>query len=181
MSDTIESNIKKVEEWFGSELRSIQTGIANPVVLDFVKVESYGTWMNLSHVASIGIEDAKTLRVIPFDRSLISLIEGAINNSDLGLSISSDSDGLRVIFPSLTTERRNQYVKLAKDKLEEAKVRIRQIREEIKKSIEASFKNGDFGEDDKKNQLEKMQNKIDKAIMELENHFNKKEKEILGN
>ncbi len=181
MLENIDGNINKVIEWFGAEMRSIQTGIANPVVLDFVKLEVYGSWMNLSHLASIGIEDAKTLRVVPFDKSLLGMIEGAINHADLGLSVISDSDGVRVIFPALTTERRSQYVKMAKEKLEEAKVRVRQEREEVKKNIESNFKSGEFGEDDKRNKIDKMQSKIDKAVEELETHFNKKEKEIMGN
>ena len=181
MLEEIDENLNKVIEWFGAEMRSIQTGIANPSVLDFVKLEAYGSWMNLSHLASVSIEDAKTLRVIPFDKSLVSMIEGAINQADLGLSVASDSDGVRVIFPSLTTDRRAQYVKLAKDKLEEAKVRVRQVREEVKKSIENEFRGGEFGEDDKKVRLDKMQNRIDKSVSDLETHFAKKEKEILGN
>lgn len=181
MLANIDTSLDNAIEWFTIEMRSIQTGIANPVVLDAVKLEAYGTWMNLAHLASIGIEDAKTLRVIPFDKSLISMIEGAINHADIGLSVVSDGDGVRAIFPSLTTERRSQYVKLAKDKLEEAKVRVRQIREEVKKSIENDFKDGAYGEDEKRSMLEKMQSKIDNAIAELENLFGKKEKEILGN
>ena len=181
MLENIDENINKVIEWFGAEMRSIQTGIANPVVLDFVKLEAYGSWVNLNHVASIGIEDAKTLRVVPFDKSLIGMIEGAINQADLGLSVISDSDGVRVMFPALTTERRSQYVKMAKERLEEAKVRVRQEREGVKRDIESAFKNGEFGEDDKRNQLEKMQIKIDRVSSELESNFYKKEKEIMGN
>ncbi len=180
MLDNINENIEKVIEWFGGEMRSIQTGIANPAVLDFVKLEVYGSWMNLAHVASIGIEDAKTLRVIPFDKSVISMIEGAINHADLGLSVMSDGDGIRVIFPNLTTERRVQYVKMAKDRLEEAKVRIRQVREEIKKNIEAGEKSGDYGQDEKKKMLDKMQTVIDGGVNDLENIFEKKQQEIMG-
>ena len=180
MLENINENTQKVIEWFGGEMRSIQTGIANPAVLDFVKLEVYGSWMNLAHVASIGIEDAKTLRVVPFDKSVIGMIEGAINHADLGLSVMSDSDGVRVIFPSLTTERRVQYVKMAKDRLEEAKVRIRQVREEVKKNIEAGEKAGDYGQDDKKAMIDKMQSAIDGGVNDLESIFEKKEQEIMG-
>ena len=181
MLENINNNLDKVIEWFGAEMRSIHTGMATPSVLDHIKIEAYGAWMSLSHVASIGIEDAKTLRVLPFDKSQIRDIEKAINEANLGLSAGSDGDGVRVAFPALTTERRVQYVKMAKERLEEAKVRMRAIRDETKKSIEQAAKDGEYGEDDKKARLQSMQNTIDETSNTLESIFNKKDKEIMGN
>ncbi len=181
MYENIEDNINKVTDWLVLEMRSIHTGMATPAVLDHVNVESYGSWMSLPHVAAINIEDAKTLRVIPFDKSQIRDIEKAINEANLGLSVGSDSDGVRVSFPSLTTERRTQYVKLAKERLEEARVRVRAIRDEVKKEIEAGAKDGEYGEDDKKTMMQTMQTVIDKATTTLDNIFSKKENEVMGN
>ena len=181
MYENIEDNTNKVTDWLTLEMRSIHTGMATPMVLDHVKVEAYGSWMSLSHVAAINIEDAKTLRVMPFDKSQIRDIEKAINEADLGLSVGSDSDGVRVSFPSLTTERRTQYVKMAKERLEEARVRVRAIRDEVKKDIEARAKDGEYGEDDKKSMLQSMQSVIDMATTTLDHTFTKKEKEVMGN
>lgn len=175
-----DNNIKEALERLGVELRSIQTGRATPMVLDTVTVEAYGSKMQLAHLASVTIEDPKTLLVSPFDKSVLKDIEQAINDANLGLSVSSGSDGLRVHFPALTTDRRAQYVKLAKEKLEDARIRIRGLREVVKKEIESKAKEGEYGDDDKKRLLETMQTKVDSANNECETHFSKKEEEIMG-
>ncbi len=175
-----DQKIIDIKDWLASEFRSIQTGQATPVVLDNVYVLAYGSSMQLAHLASITIEDAKTLRVIPYDKSQVKDIEQAINEADLGLSVVSDSDGLRVIFPMLTTERRQQYVKIIKDKMEEARVRLKSAREDVKKKIEQGGKDGEYGKDDEKRMLENMQSKVDGANGDFESLFNAKEKDILG-
>ena len=167
-------------ERLASDLRSIQTGRATPMVLDNVMIDAYGSKMLVSHLASVGIEDAKTLRVMPFDKSVLKDLEQGINNANLGLSVASDSDGLRVIFPMLTTERRVQYVKLAKERYEDAKVKIKLSREDSKKDIEAKSKEGAYGEDDKKKFLDTLQNKVDSAHASCEAMLSKKEGEIMG-
>ena len=181
MYKNIENNISQIIDRMISEMCSIHTGAATPAVLDNVKVEAYGSRMILSHLASISTEDAKTLRVSPFDKSQIHDIEKAINEANLGLSIGSDGEGVRVSFPSLTTERRMQYVKIAKDKMEEARVKVRSERDDVKKEVEKGAKDGEYGEDDKKSMLNNMQKIIDGANSEIDNVFNKKEKEIMGN
>ncbi|MBP6948897.1 MAG: ribosome recycling factor, partial [Candidatus Pacebacteria bacterium] len=112
-------------EWLKSEYRSIQTGRATPQVLDLVHIDMYGARTAIAHAGSITIEDPRTLRVSPWDKTIVSAIEKAINEADLGLSVSSDSDGLRVHFPALTTETRQKLVKLLKDRLEEGRIRVR--------------------------------------------------------
>ena len=175
-----DSKIADSVERLASDLRSIQTGRATPMVLDNVMIDAYGSKMLVSHLASVGIEDAKTLRVTPFDKSVLKDLEQGINNANLGLSVASDSDGLRVIFPMLTTERRVQYVKLAKERYEDAKVKIKLSREDSKKDIEAKSKEGAYGEDDKKKFLETLQNKVDAAHSSCEAMLGKKEGEIMG-
>jgi ribosome recycling factor len=107
-------------------------------------------------------------------------MEKAINDADLGLSVSSDSDGLRVHFPSLTTETRQKLVKLLKDRLEDARVRVRSLREDINKAIDAEAKEGLYGEDEQRRYREEMQKIVDQANQELEDLFQKKEKEVMG-
>ena len=167
-------------EWLKNEYRSIQTGRATPQVLDLVHIDMYGARTALAHAGSIMIEDPRTLRVAPWDKTLVGQIEKAINDADLGLSVSSDTDGLRVHFPSLTTETRAKLVKLLKDRLEDARVRVRALREETNKHIDGEAKEGLYGEDEQRANREAMQKIVATANQELEDLFDKKEKEVMG-
>jgi ribosome recycling factor len=167
-------------DWLKNEYRSIQTGRATPQVLDMVHIDMYGARTPLAHAGSITIEDPRTIRVAPWDKSVIGHMEKAINDADLGLSVSSDADGLRVHFPSLTTETRTKLVKLLKDRLEDARVRIRALREETNKHIDAEAKDGAYGEDEQRRYRDEMQKIVDGANQELEDYFQKKEKEVMG-
>ena len=178
------SNVQKqkdtIVEWLKTEYRSIQTGRATPQVLDLVHIDMYGARTPIAHVGSITIEDPRTIRVAPWDKTVVGAIEKAINEADLGLSVSSDSDGLRVHFPALTTETRTKLVKLLKDRLEDARVRVRALREDTNKDIDAREKAGEYGEDEKRKYREEMQKKVDAANAELEDNFQKKVREVMG-
>lgn len=167
-------------DWLKSEYKTIQTGRATPQVLDLVHIDMYGSRTPLAHTGSITTEDPRTLRVAPWDKSVIGQMEKAINDADLGVSVSSDSDGLRVHFPSLTTETRGKLVKLLKERLEDARVRVRALREETNKDIDTQEKEGLYGEDDKRRYREEMQKIVDTANQELEDLLQKKEKEVMG-
>ena len=176
----LKQNLKNIEEWVSKEFSNIRTGRATPSILDSVKVESYGSMMKIQEVATVASEDARTLRIAPWDSQNIKPIEKAIVASGLGLSVSVDDKGLRVSFPPLTTESRTAFVKVAKQKLEEAKIKVRQERNKIIDDLEKKKKSGEMGEDDvmrSKNEVEKI---IKEANDNLEKHFSKKEAEILG-
>lgn len=175
-----EKKKKDIIEWLSSEYRSIQTGRATPQVLDLVHIDMYGSRTPLAHTGSITIEDPRTLRVSPWDKTIIGQMEKAINEADLGLSVSSDDQGLRVHFPSLTTETRQKLVKLLKDRLEEARIRIRGMREDANKDIDARAKEGEYGEDERTRYRDDMQKIVDGANADLEALFEKKEKEVMG-
>src|SRR3989338_5842211 len=104
--------IKKIGEWLTKELSTVRTGRATPALLDGVMVESYGAKTQLTHVAAIAIDDAKTLRVTPWDKSQIKSIETAIAAANLGVSSVPDSVGIRVVFPDVTADRRKVLLKL---------------------------------------------------------------------
>ena len=174
-----EIRLKEVIEWLKTEFVAIRTGQATPALLDSVKVESYGTYMPIMQVGSIGVEDARTLRISTWDASQIPAIERAIRDSDLGVSVSSDSSGLRVSFPDLTLERRQQLVKLAKTKLEDARVSVRSVRDDVMKVIETALKANEITEDDKHTERDKVQKSVDLTNRTLEAIFEKKEAEIL--
>jgi ribosome recycling factor len=167
---------KDIAEFLSRDLKAVQTGRATPAILDSVYVEAYGSKMAIAHVASVVIEDAKTLRVSPYDKSVLKSLEQAVNDANLGVSVSADSEGLRVFFPQLTTERRTQYVKIIKDRLEDARIKLRGVREETKRDIEKE----EVSEDEKKRNLDDLQKKVDSENINLEAMFKTKEKEVLG-
>lgn len=167
--------LKKIEEWLSKELASVHTGKATPVILDSINVESYGSYMPIKNIASITVEDAKTLRIAPWDKSQTKGIEKAIQSADLGLSVLSDSDGVRAIFPMLTTETRTKLVKVLKEKLEEARISVRKNRSDQMDSVE------DLPEDDKKRAKDDIQKCVDDANKNLENIFDKKENDLMTN
>lgn len=178
MESTIAKRLKETEEWLQKEHASIRTGQAAPGLLDSVRVESYGSVMALNQLASVGVEDARTLRISVWDNTVIAAIERAIREADLGVSTVTDSTGIRVIFPELTSERRVQLLKLAKNKLEESRIAVRAIRDEAMKSIEKQQKDGELSEDEKFTRKDEIQAAVDKTNQALEAQFLKKEAEL---
>jgi ribosome recycling factor len=166
--------LKKVEEWLSKEYSQVHTGRATPMILDSIMVESYGSYQPIKNVAGITIEDPKTLRIAPWDKNQIKEIENAINAANLGLSIVSDSDGVRAIFPMLTTENRTKLVKVLKEKLEDARISVRKERQnEIDKLT-------DLSEDEVKRGKDDIQKCVDESNKNLEAIFTKKETEIMN-
>ncbi len=177
------SNFKKqlnnVEDWLKKEFSGLRTGRATIAILDSVHVESYGSKMPLNQSASLSVEDPKTIRIVPWDKSLVGPIEKAVTLADLGVSTVSDGEGIRVIFPPLTTETREKIVKVAKNKMEEGKVSIRTERAEEIKKIETAQKAGEISEDDTKRNKESVQKFVDEANKKLDDLFKEKEQDIL--
>jgi ribosome recycling factor len=172
--------LKKVEEFLGKEYGQLNIGRASPMVLDSINVESYGSSMPLKNIASVSIEDPRTLRVSPWDKTQIKGIEKAIMAANLGLSVAVDDSGIRVIFPQLTTESRQSLVKVLKEKLEESRIAVRREREEVVGDIETKQKEGKMTEDEKFRAKEELQKIVTEVNDKLEELFERKEKEILG-
>jgi len=170
----------KIVEYLIREYSQLNIGRASPVILDGVSVESYGSYVPLKNVASVSIEDPKTLRITPWDKNQIKEIEKAIVSSNLGLSVAADASGIRVIFPQLTTETRQTLVKVLKEKLEESRITVRKERERVWDEIQKLEKEGKITEDDKFKAKEDLQKIIDETNKNLENIFEKKEKEVMG-
>jgi len=174
----LKDEIRRVEEWLKKEFLSIRTGMASPALLDGALVESYGQRMPINQLANISIEDAKSIRITPWDKTQTKEIEKAIIVANLGVSVMVDNKGLRIIFPELTSERRVLLLKTAKSKMEDARESLRGIRDIIWNEIQAKEKLGGMGEDDKFRLKNEMQKLIDDANKNLETIFTKKEKEI---
>ncbi|MFA5737120.1 MAG: ribosome recycling factor [Candidatus Paceibacterota bacterium] len=177
---SFKNRLQEIEEWLGREYLSIRTGKATPQVLDSVLVDSYGSKTPIKHLANIAIEDAKTLRITPWDKSQIKEIQLAIEKSNLGLSTAPDSDSLRLSFPDLTEERRKMLMKLVNEKMEEARVSVRKEREKIWNEIQDQEKAGQISEDDKFKAKDELQKIIDEINDKIAGLSERKEKEILG-
>ena len=126
----LKDSIKGSEEWLKKEYSGLRTGIASPSILDGVQVEVYGSRMPINQIANIGIEDARVIRIAPWDKSQSKAIEKAITVANLGVSVGIDDKGVRIFFPELTGERRTLLIKTAKAKLEDVKVNVRGFRDE---------------------------------------------------
>lgn len=173
-SPTKES-FSKIIEWLKGEYNQLHTGRATPMVLDSIGIDAYGTYQPIKNAASISTEDARTIRVVPWDKSHIKDIERAINAADIGLSVASDDQGLRVIFPMLTTENRQKLVKVLKEKLEDARIAIRKAREEAVDEIKAAA----LPEDDAFAAKEELQKIVTDFNNQLEALFERKEEEVM--
>lgn len=172
--------ISRVVEFLSKEYSELNVGRASPMVLDRISVESYGSKVPLKNIASVSIEDPKTLRIGPWDKNQIKEIEKAIISSNLGLSVATDDIGIRVIFPQLTTETRKNLVKVLKEKLEEQRITVRKERERIWDDVQKLEKEGKMTEDEKFKAKEDLQKIVDDTNKSLENIFERKEKEVMG-
>ena len=174
----VKNNIKETEEWLARELSAVRTGRATPSILDGVKPEVYGTRSPLRDLGSVSVEDARTLRVIPWDKSVLKEIEKGITDANLGVGVSVDDQGIRVTFPELSSERRTQLAKLAGDKTEQAKVTLRGHRTDAIKALDAAEKEGGMGKDDVARLKVELQKLIDAGNEALVANLKKKETEI---
>jgi ribosome recycling factor len=175
---TFISRGEEIVKWLEKEFTGIRTGRATPSLLDSVQVESYGMRVPVQHVGSVSVEDPRTLRITVWDKGAIKSVEKAIMEADLGVSAVVDGSGLRIIFPELTGERRAQLLKIAKAKLEEARVSIRGARDESVKAIDAAEKAKEISQDEKFTIKEDLQKHVDAFNASLEDHYALKEKEI---
>lgn len=174
----LKADIGETGEWLSREFSTIRTGRASSALLDGVKPEAYGTRTPLREVGSVTVEDARTIRIVPWDKTLGKAIEKAITEADLGVSVVTDDTGLRVLFPELTAERRTMLKKVAGDKLEQARVTLRGHRTDAMKALEAAEKEGGMGEDELKRLKDEVQKHIDAGMETLEGMLKKKQEEI---
>ncbi len=174
----LKANIKETEEWLTRELSGVRTGRATPTLLDGIKPEAYGTRTPLRELGAVSVEDARTLRIIPWDKGLLKAIEKGITDADFGVGVSTDDQGLRVSFPELTSERRTQLSKIAGDKTEQAKVTLRSHRTDALKALDTAEDAGGIGEDEVKRLKAEIQKLIDAGNDALLKVLEKKETEI---
>ncbi len=174
-----ESRMEKTVNSLNEEYKTIRTGRASANIFDRVRVDYYGTPTPLNQVGTISIPEARMVVVSPFDKSLISAIEKAIQKAELGLNPSNDGKVIRISIPPLTAERRKELVKQAKTVAENYRTTIRNIRRDGNDELKKQQKAGEITEDQLKTETDKLQKLTDKYIDEINKIYDAKEKEIM--
>jgi ribosome recycling factor len=173
-----EERMKKTIQALIRELATLRTGRASPSLIERVKVEAYNSQLPHNQLAVITTPQSTTLMVKPFDKNILQNIEKAILKSNIGLTPIAKEDYILINIPSLTQERREQLIKIARKEEETSKVGIRNIRRDTKEEIEQMLKKKEISEDEKHRKLEKLQKLTEKHIKEIEDILEKKEEEI---
>ena len=174
------SRMGKALEALEHNLSVLRTGRANAGMLHKISVEYYGSQMGIQSMANITVPDARTLVVTPFDRSSLGTLEKAIRDSDLGLNPSNKGDALYITIPSLTEERRKDLVKNAKGYAEEARVAVRNARQEAIKAVQQLEKDKAASQDEAKRGQTEIQKITDEFINKVDETLEQKESEILN-
>ena len=169
----------KTFEVFTKELSSLRTGRANANMLDIIKVDVYGQKMPINQLGSITTPEPRMINIQVWDQNNVSLIDSAIQKSNLGVNPQIDGQLLRIPIPSLNEERRTELKKIMGGLAEKSKIAIRNIRREANDKLKKDLKEKKIGEDESKNLEKKIQNLTDKQISELEKKLASKEKEVM--
>jgi len=162
------------------EFKSLRTGRANAAMLDGINVDYYGTPTPIAQVASLKVPEPSLIVAEPWDKKMVSVIEKAIRNSDLGLNPATDGKVVRIPIPQLTEERRKELVKKAHHHAEEARTAIRQVRRDGNDHLKKMLKNHEISEDDEKRALDEIQKATDKHIDEVATVLKHKEADIMA-
>jgi ribosome recycling factor len=177
---TAETKMGRTIESFKGELQKIRTGRAHPGMLDQIHVDYYGSPVPLSQVAQLSLLDARTIGVQPWEKPMISKVEKAIRESDLGLNPSTTGDIIRVPMPALTEERRKDLTKVVKGLGEDSKVAVRNLRREANEHGKKMLKDKEITEDDERRLVDDIQKLTDRTIAEIDKLVQGKEAEILA-
>ncbi|MBP0726210.1 ribosome recycling factor [Bacillus sp. RG28] len=164
---------------YSRELATVRAGRANPAILDKVVVDYYGAPTPINQMANISVPEARLLMITPYDKSILSEIDKAIQKADLGLNPSNDGSIIRIAFPALTEERRKDLVKVVKKYAEDAKVAVRNVRRDANDDLKKLEKNGDITEDELRGYSDDIQKQTDAHIEKIDSITKEKEKEIL--
>ena len=182
MDDLIQDAVRRMDksvETTQHEFNSIRTGRASAALLDHIQVDYYGTATPLNQLATINVPEPRMLTVQPFDPSSLKTIEKAIMESDLGLTPANDGKIIRLPIPQLTEERRKDLVKVVRQRAEDWRVAVRNVRRDVMKHLEELVRNGEVGDDEERrgeNQVQKLTDEHTKSIDDIMKH---KEAEIM--
>jgi ribosome recycling factor len=174
-----EDKMKKSVEALKADFAKVRTGRAHTGLLDHITVDYYGSMVPLSQVAQVGLGDARTITVQPWEKKMIPVVEKAIRESDLGLNPATSGDIVRVPMPPLTEQRRKELVKVIKHEGENAKVAIRNLRRDANHHVKELLKAKSISEDDDRRAEDAIQKLTDRFVAEVDKLVGEKEKEVL--
>ncbi|MFC0268798.1 ribosome recycling factor [Kushneria aurantia] len=174
-----ESRMSKSVEALHGSFNRIRTGRAHPSILDAVRVEYYGAEMPVSQVANVNVEDARTLAVIPWEKSMVQKVEKAIMTADLGLNPATAGTVIRVPMPPLTEETRKGYIKQARSEAESARVAVRNVRRDANNEAKSLLKQKEITEDEERQAEDNIQKLTDRFIADIDKALEHKEHDLM--
>ncbi|MBN4089616.1 ribosome-recycling factor [Mycoplasma enhydrae] len=174
--EELKKQAEKAIENYENQTLKLAVGRANPALINKIKINYYESWMNLDELASISSQSALELLVKPYDMAILKIVEKAITDQKLNINIVNQGHQLRLIYPPITTEKRLEMTKQLNQITEQAKIAIRQTRQDLNKQIKAD---GSLSEDLEKNYLDQIQKEIDKSIAKIESISAEKQKELM--
>lgn len=174
-----QSRMKKSVEALHNNFNKIRTGRAHPSILDAVQVDYYGGMVPISQVASVNVEDARTLSVVPWEQGMVAKVEKAIMTAELGLNPSSAGNVIRVPMPMLTEETRKGYIKQARQEAEAARVSVRNVRRDANNDIKALLKDKDISEDEARQGEDAIQKITDATVADIDKALESKEQDLM--
>ncbi len=175
----VDEKMKKAVAALREEFKTVRTGRASAALFDRISVSAYGQPTPLGQVATVSVPEARLVVIQPWDRSLLSDIEKAIQKSDLSVNPSNDGKIIRIVIPPLTEERRKDLVKVAKNMAEQSRISVRNVRRDINEDTKKRQKASELSEDEAKRFSDEVQKLTDKSIEEINRLLEEKEKEIL--
>ena len=174
-----EEHMRKAVVHLQDEFATVRTGRAAPAMVEKIRVDYYGSEVPLQQLAGFSVPEPRVLVVSPFDKGALKAIEKAIQSSDLGISPSNDGQVIRLTFPQLTEERRKELVKMVKNRAEEGRVAVRNVRRHAKQQFEALEKDGEISRDELERVEKDLQKTTDRTIAEVDEMLAHKEQELL--
>ena len=178
LEDT-KDKMQKAIEHAQAEFSAVRTGRATPALVEKLRIDYYGTEVPLQQIAGFSVPEARLLVISPYDKSSLSAIERAIQNSDLGMNPSNDGNVIRLTVPQLTAERRKEMVKRVHSMAEDGRVAVRNVRRAARKDLEGLEKDGDITNDELDRAEKELQKLTDQHISEIDHMLARKEQELL--
>ncbi|MBV8208975.1 MAG: ribosome recycling factor [Burkholderiaceae bacterium] len=177
--DSTEQKMHKSVDSLKHDLAKVRTGRAHTGLLDHIHVEYYGSSVPLAQVASVGLADARTITVQPWEKKMLAVIEKAIRESDLGLNPASQGEMLRIPMPPLTEERRREMIKVVRHEGENARVAVRNQRRDAIHQLKEMLKKKEISEDDERRAQEDVQKLTDRFVADIDKLVAEKERELM--
>jgi ribosome recycling factor len=173
------TRMTKCVQTFQGDLKKLRTGRAHPSLIEHLKVDYYGSDVPLQQVASIAVEDGRTLVISPWEKTVVQAIEKAIFKSDLGLTPQTAGMVIRIPMPPLTEERRREITKMLRHDAENARVAVRNVRRDVMNEIKQKLKDKEVSQDDERRAEQEVQKLTDKHVADIEGLLTAKEKEVM--